>query len=114
MRFQPQRAGGYGRIDSGLFPPRGFITTTMDLPVVAATQRHGEFIARLARKRAGLGEAQMMGIAGDPTANQTRLFGNEPDMVLVANPARLGMGQQAFVDALGNRRSDTIFFPPRG
>ena len=65
----------------------------MDLTVVTSTQRHGEFIAHLARKRAGLREAQMMGIAGPAAANQTRLFGNEPDMVLVANPARLGMGQ---------------------
>ena len=70
--------------------------------MVAPAQWHGEFIAHLARKRAVLCEAQMMGIRGPATANQARLFGHEPDVVLVTHPAWLWMGQLAFVDALGN------------
>ena len=62
MRLQPQRAGGDGRIDTGLFPPCGFIATAMDLTVMAPAQRHGELIADFAPERAVLREAQMMGI----------------------------------------------------
>ena len=74
MSFQPQRA-------SELLPPGRFITGAMYLAVVPATERHGELIAHLTAKRPRLCKAQMMGIGGSPTANQTRLLGNRFDMV---------------------------------
>ena len=82
MRLQPQRAGGDGRIDTGLLPPSGFIATAMDLAVVAPAQRHGELIAHFSPERAVLREPQMMGIGGPAAANQARLFGDELDVVL--------------------------------
>jgi hypothetical protein len=92
MHLQPQRAGSEGRINASSFPPRGFIARAMDLAMMAAAQRHGELIADLAANRAVLREAQMMGICRPAPANQTRLFGYEPDVLLVTKAARLGMG----------------------
>jgi hypothetical protein len=102
MRVQPQRAGVRGRIDTGVLPPRGFITTAMDLTVVTAAQRYGELVAHLSPERAVLREPQMMGIGGAAAANQTRLFGHELDVVPVTKAARLGMDQLALVDAVGS------------
>ena len=102
MRLQPQRAGSDGWINAGLFPPCGFIATAMDLAMMASAQRHGELIAHLAAERAMLREAQMMGVCRPAAANQARLFGHEPDVLLVTKAARLGMGQLALVDAVGN------------
>ena len=102
MGRQPQRAGGDGRIDTSLLPPRGFIATAMDLAVVAPAQRHGELIAHFSPERAVLREPQMMGIGGSAAANQARLFGHELDVVLVTKAAGLGMDQLALVDAVGN------------
>ncbi len=91
MRLQPQRAGGDDRIDTGLFPPSGFIATAMDLAVMASAQRHSELIADFSTERAVLREPQMMGIGGPTVANQARLLGDELDVILVTKAARLGM-----------------------
>ena len=40
----------------------------MEVAVVDATERDGELVAHLAAERAGLGEAQVMGIAGSSPA----------------------------------------------
>jgi hypothetical protein len=37
MRFQPQSARYFGRINSGLSPPCGFITAAMNLAMVTST-----------------------------------------------------------------------------
>jgi hypothetical protein len=42
MRFEPQRSRGLGRIEAALLPPRGFITVTMQLAMMAPTQRDRE------------------------------------------------------------------------
>ena len=57
--------------------------------MMAAAQRHGEFVADLAPERAVLREPQMMGICGPTATNQTRLFGDELDVVLVTKATRL-------------------------
>jgi hypothetical protein len=93
MRLQPKRAGTDTGVDTGLLPPRGFIATAMDLAMMAAAQRHGELIACLPAECAVLREAQMMGVFGPAAADQSGLFGHEPDVLLVTKAARLGMGQ---------------------
>jgi hypothetical protein len=88
MRRQPKRTGSAGRIKASIIPLCRFITTAMDLAMTAAAQRHGELIADLSAERAVLREAQMMGVCGPAAANQTRLFGHEPDVLLVTKAAR--------------------------
>jgi hypothetical protein len=73
----------------------------MNFSVVTAAQRHGEFIAHLAAQRRALRKAQVVGVRRLPPADQARLFGNEPDVIAVANPPRLREGKQAFVNFFG-------------
>ena len=71
--------------------------------MMSSAQRHGELIAHLAAEGAVLREAQMMRIRWPSSANQTRLLGDEFDVVLVAKPTRFRVGQAALVDVLGNQ-----------
>ena len=91
MRFEPERAGGGGRIKAGLLPPYRFVVAAMDFAMMAAAERHGELIAGLSTERLLLGKAQMMRIGGRTAANQTRLLGHEPHVLTIAKPTRLGM-----------------------
>ena len=81
MRLEPQHAGRNGGIKPDFLPPRGFITAAMHLAMVPSTQGDGELIADLATKRPALRKAQVMGIRGLATANQTRLLGHMSDVV---------------------------------
>ena len=65
----------------------------MEFAMMAAAERHGELIARLAAESAALRKAQMMGVARLPAADQARLAGDKSDVVAVADTPRLRMGQ---------------------
>ena len=71
--FAPSMQGARKRVDFELLPPGNFISGLMELPVVAPAERNGEFIADLEPQCAGLRKAQMMGVAGMPSANQAGL-----------------------------------------
>ncbi|MGO9330028.1 MAG: hypothetical protein ACLQJ0_18165 [Steroidobacteraceae bacterium] len=98
MCLNPKRPGGAEGVDPGFAPPDGFITGSVHLAMTAAAQRYRELVTYFSTERGMLCEAQMMGICWPASANQTRLFGHELDVVLVAKAARLGMGQ---IDAVG-------------
>jgi hypothetical protein len=102
MCFKPKRASGGGRIDGGLLPPCSFITSSMNLAVMAPAQRNGELIADLAPECAVLCKTKMMGIRRAPAAYQTLLFSYKLDVFLVTEAPRLGIGQLALIDAIGN------------
>jgi len=74
MCLQPKRAGINGWVDTGLFPPGGFVTAMMYFAMVSATEWNCELITDLAAERWGLGKAQMMSIRGTASTNQTRLL----------------------------------------
>ncbi len=69
--------------------------------MVSPTQRDDEFIADPASESAALGKAQVMSVRGLPAADQAGALGDSPDVVPVADPARLWQGQQTFVDRPG-------------
>ena len=73
MAFLPKPLGNLQRINMQVRPPGSFITRLMQLPMVAAAERHGEFIADFATQGSGLGKAQMMRIARLAPADQARL-----------------------------------------
>ena len=75
-------------------------------------QRHGELIAHFSPERAVLREPEVMGIGWQAAANQTRLFGHEPDVVSVTKTTRLGMLQLALVDTVGKGLSPGGFWRP--
>ena len=72
--------------------------------MVASTQRNRELIADFAPQCSALRKAQMVGIRGLTTANQTRLLGDISDVIAVSNPARLRQGQDALVDPFDRDR----------
>jgi hypothetical protein len=100
MCLKPQRASRDDRIDPGFAPPRRFITAAVNLAMVTSTQWNGELVADLAPKCPALRESEMMGVCRQAAANETRMPGNEFDMMLVANAPRLRPGQRTFVDTL--------------
>src|SRR6185503_20687787 len=74
----------------------------MHLAMMSSAQRHGELVADPAAECPVLREAKVMGVCRPTPANQARLFGHEPDMLLITKTPRLGVGQPALVDAVGN------------
>jgi hypothetical protein len=76
MCLQPKRAGIDDWIDTGLFPPGGFVTAAMYFAMVSATEGNRELIADLPAECRALGKAQMMSIRGTAATYQTRLLGN--------------------------------------
>ena len=66
--------------------------------MMSATQGHRELIANFASERTALSEPQVVGIRWPSAANQARVPRDKLDMIAVANSARLGKGQLAFVD----------------
>jgi hypothetical protein len=62
MRFKLEHAGSCKWIYPSVLPARTFTAAPMDLTVMLTTDRHGEFIAHLATRRASLREAEMMRI----------------------------------------------------
>ena len=57
---------------------------SMDLAVMKATNRHGEFVAYLSSERTGLGKAQVMRVGRCAATYETRLGRDEPAVLLVA------------------------------
>jgi hypothetical protein len=98
MRLKPQRPGHRRRLNRKPPPPFGLVAATMSLAMMSATQGDGELIADLAAEGAALGKAQVVGVRGLAAADQAGALDDRPDMVAVANPARLGQGEQALVD----------------
>ena len=75
----------------------------MNLAMVSPAQRDGELVADLAAEGLQLRKPEVMCVRGLSAADQARLFGHEPHMVLVTNAARFGKGKRALVDAARTR-----------
>ena len=83
----------------------------MQLPMMPAAERHRELIADFEADRPGLGKPQVMGIAGLPAADQTRLRGDKLQMRLVTQPLGFTDRELALVDpvwdqAIARRRRE--------
>jgi len=98
MGFLPKTSGNLQGIYPLAFPPRALIAGLVQLPMMAAAQRHGEFIAHLEANGSGLGKPQVMRIGGLPAADETRLCGDESQVRLVAQPFGFGNCELALVD----------------
>ena len=96
--FSPKTSGNLQDIHPLAFPPRALIAGLVQLPMMAAAQRHGEFIAHLEANGSGLGKPQVMRIGGLPAADETRLCGDESQVRLVAQPFGFGNCELALVD----------------
>ena len=98
MGLHPKVLGGLQGIDPEVFPPGLFIARLIQLSMVTAAERHGEFIADFKAHRSRLGKAQMMRVTWLASADQTRLAGHELQMRLVAQPFGFAEGEFTLVD----------------
>ena len=73
MCLGPKRPGGADGVNSGFAPPRGFVTGSVHLAMMAAAQWDDEFVAHLAPERTMLGEPKVMRI-GWPAASPETPF----------------------------------------
>ena len=73
MGFLPKPSRDLQGIHPLAFPPRAFIAGLVQLPMMAAAQRHGEFITHLEANGSGLGKPQVMRIGGLPAADDAWL-----------------------------------------
>jgi hypothetical protein len=74
----------------------------MDLSMVTSAQRHRKLVAHLPAQRAALRKAQVMGVRGPATTNQTGLLGHVSNVLTVTNPTQLRQRQHTLVDYIGS------------
>ena len=103
MRLLPKLLGDGQGIDFQALPPDHFITSLMQLPMMASAQRHCELVADFETQRSRLGKPQMMRIGRLPAADEARLRGDEPQMGFVTQPFGFRNGENALVDLSGNK-----------
>ena len=71
---------------------------------MGAAQGNSEFVAHLAAECSRLSEAEVVSIARFSPAHETRLLGDEAEMLLIAVATRLSYRKGAFVDAFNLER----------
>ena len=74
------------RIDIEVLPPCEFVAALVELAMVSAAQRHGEFVADFAAQRALLRELKMVRVRRAATAGQTGLSAHVLQMIRVPQP----------------------------
>ena|SRR6478672_8484733 len=97
----PKPTSSFDRINSGCFPPRAFVGRAVDGPVMQATERDREFIARFAAQRAWLDVPKMMRVRWLAAADEARLLSDEAQMLAISIPARCSERQGAFINSAG-------------
>jgi hypothetical protein len=60
----------------------------MNFAVVTPAERDGELVADFSSKRAALGKAEVVSVAGVPAADQARLLRDVTEVVAIADPSR--------------------------
>jgi hypothetical protein len=71
-------------VDFKFVPPCNFIAGLVQLPVMATAERYCKLVADLNAECPRVGKAQMMGVAGLPAADNTRLRGDEAKVGFIA------------------------------
>src|ERR1700730_5387132 len=99
--FFPKLPSDLDRIDPRTPPPGSFVACAMRGAVMCSTEWDREFIARLAAERAWLHELQVVRVGRFAAAQEARLLGHEPQVLLVAVAARRTHSQHALIDAMG-------------
>ena len=100
-RVFPKLPSDLDRVDPRVLPPGSLVAGAMHAAMMCATERNCELIARLAAERAGLHKLQVMRIGRFATAQQARLLGDEPQVLLVAVALRRADREHALVDPAG-------------
>ena len=99
----PEPLGDFQRFDLEIFPPCHLIADLMQLTMMTAAERDGEFITDFKANRSGLGKPQVMRIGRLTAADETGLGGHKPQMGFVAQAFGFGDSENALVDAAGDK-----------
>ena len=103
VRLLPKPVGNWQGINVDALPPGHFIAGLMQLPMMTAAERYGEFVADFETQGSGLRKPQVMRIGRLPAADQAGLRGDESQMSFVTQPLGLGDREKALVDLSGNK-----------
>src|SRR5262245_45635908 len=95
----PELPGSLGRIDASILPPGGFIAYAVHQSMMDSTERHCEFVARLATQGPRLQVAQMVGVGRLAATEEAGLLGDVAKVRLVAITAGSGNRLRALGDA---------------
>jgi hypothetical protein len=104
----PKATGNYERINILLLLPLPFLAGSVDVVVMDSAKGDGELIAHFEAEPTGLRVAHVMRVRGGASANETRLAGDEAQMLFAADPFSLTKLQNAFVD-LWARTAETTW-----
>src|SRR5262249_26545347 len=97
----PEFSGDGERVDTSRFPPQRLVAGAVELAVVQAAERNGEFVADLAPEGELLGEADVVRLGRLAPANEAGSGGHVLEVLLVANAPRFPECEDALVDAFG-------------
>jgi hypothetical protein len=100
----PQLSSILKRVDAVLAPEGPLIGGLVQQIVMDGAQRHGELVTDLDREASGLGEGNVMGMAGQLATDQTRLGAHKRQMSFAAHSSLRPDQELAFVD-FGCRRA---------
>ena len=98
MRFAPKLLSGSESINTGLCPPCDFVTRAVNLAMVTAAKRDGEFVADFTPQGRRLREPQMMRIRRLSSAYQARPPGDVFHVMAIPKPTRFRERKRALVD----------------
>ena len=84
MRSSPKLKRDRQRVDTDPRPPRGLIAVALQLPMMEPANGNCVFVADFSAWRPRLGEANVMGFRGGPSANDAGPGGDEFAVFLVA------------------------------
>src|ERR1700745_3463578 len=85
----PERPRCSEGIDRPSLPPGDLVSVAMDVAVMNPAQRHRELVAHFQPHRPRLGEAEVVGVGGTSSADQTRLRCYEFEMSFITQSSRL-------------------------
>ena len=94
----PQLLGNRDRVDAGGLPPIDLVAMPVNVPMVGAAERNGEFVADPTPHGSRLHEPQMVSVRRLPSAQEARLGRYELQMGAIAIAARFAEGKGALVD----------------
>ena len=98
MRATPQGRSGRQWVNLSSSPPRGLVTKAMDLAMVYAAEGYSEFVADFPPKGSRLSETDVVSVRWLAAADHACLLRDEFQVFFVADTARLGKGEGAFID----------------
>src|SRR6266536_283508 len=97
----PELAGNLDRVDPSRLPPQQLVARAVELAVVQAAERNGEFVADLAPEGELLGDAYVVRLGGPAPANQAVSRSDVLEVIFIAKAPGFPEGEDALVDAVG-------------